>query len=79
LSATTRACSGARGRAGDHELVAALARDGVDLAHAETQAARDVLQDEVAAVVAERVVHHLEAVEVEEEHRDVALLAPRGS
>ncbi len=61
-----------------HELVAALARDGVHLAHARHEAARDVLQDEVAGVVAQRVVHDLEAVEVEEEHRHVALLAPRG-
>ena len=43
------------------------------------QPARDVLQDEVAGVVAERVVHDLEAVEVEEEHRHVALLAARAS
>jgi hypothetical protein len=62
----------------DHELVAALARDGVHLAHARDQAPRDVLQDEVARVVAERVVHDLEAVEVQEQHRDVALLAARG-
>ena len=61
-----------------HELVAALARHGVHLAHARDQPPRHVLQDEVAGVVAERVVDHLEAVEVEEQHRHVALLAARG-
>ena len=60
-----------------HELVAALAGDGVHLAHAGAQAPRHVLQDVVAGVVAQRVVEELEAVEVEEEHRHVALLAAR--
>ena len=54
----------------DRELVAAeardrrLARDGVG------EAARDLLEDPVAGRVTEAVVDQLEAVEVEEHHRD---------
>jgi hypothetical protein len=62
----------------DHEFVAAFARHRVDFAHAGDEPSRDILEDEVAGVVAEGVVHQLEAVEVEEEHGDVALLAARG-
>ena len=51
----------------DDELVAAPARHGVFGAHAAVRAG-DVLQHEVAAVVAETVVDALEAVEVDEQH-----------
>ena len=60
-----------------HEFVAAEARDGVAHAHAARQALRDVAQELVADGVAERVVHDLEAVEIEEHHGGDALAALR--
>ena len=69
-SATTVASRGSVGVLEQHgELVAAHARDGVAGAQRGVEAERDRLQQLVAGVVAERVVDHLEAVEVEEEHR----------
>ena len=59
------------------ELVAADARDEVVAAHAGAQARGDHLQQRVADVVAERVVHLLEVVEVEEQQRRGLLVAPR--
>jgi hypothetical protein len=54
----------------DHlELVAADARDGVVVAQRRAQPARDLLQQLVADVVAQRIVDELEAVEVDEQHR----------
>jgi hypothetical protein len=61
----------------DDELVAALARDGVLQADALGEAPRHLPQQLVADVVAERVVDVLEVVEVDEEHRDLALGALR--
>src|ERR671938_471588 len=49
-------------------IVAAEAGDRVVRAQGGLQPARDRLQQLVAAGVAERVVDHLEAVDVEEEH-----------
>ena len=57
------------------ELVAAQARDRVALAQVMPQAPRDVLQQPVARLVAEAVVDVLEAVEVDEEQREL-LAAP---
>ena len=52
----------------EDELVAPDARDGVAGPHAPAEARRDLPQDLVADPVPHRVVHELEAVEVEEEH-----------
>ena len=57
--------------ADDDELVAAQARDRVGRAHRGGQPGRQREQHLVAGGVAERVVDHLEAVEVEHEDRDV--------
>ena len=57
----------------NHELVAAQTRDGVGLAHRGSDASRRLDQELVADRVAERVVHRLEAVEVDEEHGEHAL------
>ena len=57
----------------DGELVAAQARHHVRVAHAAADAARGFLQQLVADQVADRVVDHLEAVEVEEQHREQLL------
>ena len=59
------------------ELVAADARDEVVAAHRGAQARGDDLQQAIADVVAERVVHRLEVVEVDEEERRGLLVAPR--
>ena len=61
----------------DGELVAAEARDGVLRAHALLQARGGGAQDAVAGGVAERIVDVLEAVQVEEQHRDAAALPAR--
>ena len=50
------------------ELVAAEPRDGVGLAHRALDARGRLDEELVADGVAERVVHRLEAVEVDEEH-----------
>ena len=56
---------------GQHdELVAAQARHGVRGAHDLGQARADLDQQLVAGLVAERVVDRLEAVDVEQQHRD---------
>ena len=57
------------------ELVAAEPRHRVALAQVMAQAPRDVLQQAVAGLVAEAVVDVLEAVEVDEEEREL-LAAP---
>ena len=55
-----------------HELVAAQARDGVGAADAIAQAPRHFDQQQVADVVAARVVERLEVIQVDEEHGPVA-------
>jgi len=62
----------------DRELVAAQTRAGVALAQAASDALRGEAQQRVARQVAERVVHALEAVEVEEQHGEALAVAPRG-
>ena len=59
----------------DRELVAAEARGGVDAAHGAVEPPRDRDQHLVADRVPERVVDLLEVVEVEEEHRERAVVA----
>ena len=63
--------------AADDELVAAEPRDGVRAADDVLQAAAERDQQLVAGLVAERVVDRLELVDVEQQHRDVALRALR--
>jgi hypothetical protein len=59
----------------DGELVAAQPRHQVDGPHAGAQALRHFVQQLVAGHVAQAVVDHLEAVQVQEQHRK-ALLGP---
>ena len=59
----------------DRELVAAEAGDGLVPAQRVAQALGDRDDQLVAGRVAEAVVDDLEAVEVEEQHRDVAAAA----
>ncbi len=63
----------------DRELFAAIARHGVDFAHAAFQAACDKAQHLVAGAVAPRVVEHLEMVDVadDETHRRPLGARPR--
>ena len=61
----------------DDELVAAVAGHRVASArHARPEAQRNLLQQHVALVVAERVVEALEAVEVDEQHAAGVPVAP---
>ena len=57
------------GRQQDRELVAAEAGDGVAVADAVLQAPGELDQQQIADVVAERVVDLLEAVEIEQQQR----------
>ena len=52
------------------ELVAAEPGDGVSDAHDGADAFRRLAKQHVAGLVAEAVVHHLEVVEIEEQHRE---------
>src|SRR5207249_4413257 len=62
----------------DGELVAAEAGDGVAGSHRELEAPRGLDEQGVAGAVAHAVVDELEAIEVEEEDAEEAvLLAPR--
>nr|GEU28653.1 hypothetical protein [Tanacetum cinerariifolium] len=60
-----------------HELVAAMAADGIDAAHAAHQPLRRLAQQQVAHVVAQRVVDVLETVEVDEQHGHHAVVTAR--
>ena len=53
----------------DSELVAAQSRDDVAVAHGVPDSLRHRLQQQIAAVMAERVVDLLEAIEVDDHHR----------
>ncbi len=57
------------------ELVAAEPRDDVARAQALPQSCRHLAQQYVARFVAQRVVDHLEAVEIDEQHRELAVVA----
>ena len=62
-------------RVGDHqEFVAAKARQQARVAHAVLQPARGVHQHVVARRVAQQVVHQLEAVQVDVDHRGAQVL-----
>ena len=63
-------------RQDDHELVPAQARDRVGFAHACEQPRGDLAQELVAHGMTERVVDGLEAVEIEIEHGQLAVVAP---
>ena len=58
-----------------HEFIAADARHGVVAAQVATQTQRHILEQQVADMVAERIVDRLEAIEVEEHQREVAAVA----
>ena len=58
-----------------HELVAAEPRQGVGLPQVATQPIGDADEQRVAHRVAEAVVHVLEAVQIDEEHRELVVLA----
>ncbi len=60
----------------DRELVTTVAREGVALAQAALEAHRHLGEQVVARRVAEPVVHRLEAIEVEEHHREPVVVAP---
>ena len=60
----------------DDELVAAETRDRVGLAHGGADRARRLDEELVADGVTERVVHGLEAVEVDEQRREHAAVPP---
>ena len=62
----------------DRELVAAEARERVVVAQELLQARADLAQHLVAGVVAERVVELLEAVEVDQQQRQLAVALGRG-
>ena len=57
------------------ELVPTLPRDEVGVTGASAQPLRELLEQLVAGVVPERVVHELEVVEVEVEHADAEVVA----
>ena len=59
------------------ELVAAKPRDGIGRARALDEPLRGGLQQPVADVVAERVIDVLEVVEVDHQHGEAVLRAPR--
>ena len=59
------------------ELVAAEPGDGVAHPHHGANALGSLTEKHVACLVPETVVHHLEVVEVEEQHREDAALAGR--
>ena len=61
----------------DDELVAAHARDDIVGANRAFEAFADDAQQPVAAVVTERIVDVLEAVEIEKEHADRRFGPPR--
>jgi len=61
------------------ELVAAQAGEGVRRAQFGVQAGSDLLQDQVASLVTERVVDLVEAVQVEQQEAHPAAGPPRGA
>ena len=63
--------------ADDRELVAPDARDRVARPHGAAQAAPDGDQQQIAGEVAERVVHELEAIDVDDADGDQTPRAPR--
>jgi hypothetical protein len=65
----------ANGRKGDDELISTEAPNDVAFAQGLAQALRNGLQELVPDVVANRIVHLLEMIEVEHEDGDAALIA----
>ena len=66
-----------RGGQQHRELVAAQPRHGIGRPQGAAQPHRHFLQHLVAGVVAERVVHFLEAVEINQQHGEAALITMR--
>ena len=64
-------------RRDDHEFVAAQPRHRVHLAHRHRETGGRLAQDDVADLVAERIVDLLEAVEIDEDQREAARVAAR--
>ena len=62
----------------NHELVSAQSRDRVGFADAGDDAPGNLLQQEIADVVAEGVVQRLEIIEVDEEQRSLAFASDAG-
>ena len=62
----------------DDEFVAAKPRHDVARAQRAAQPARDLHQQHVAGIMAERIVDDLEAVEIDEQHGKLPLVALRG-
>ena len=60
-----------------HELVAAEARDDVACAQRTAQPVGHFEQEQIAGLVAQRIVDDLETVEVDEQHRKAAIVALR--
>src|SRR5690606_34665330 len=59
------------------ELIAAEPGDDIRAPETTFEALRDLLEQPVAGLVAERVVDQLEAIEIDEQHGELALAAPR--
>ncbi len=66
-----------RGRQQHRELVAAQSGHRVGRPQSAAQPHRHFLQHLIAGVVAERVVHFLEAVEIDQQHGEAALVTMR--
>ena len=62
----------------NHKLISAQARHRIGFADARDNAPRDLLQQKVADVMAERVVQRLEIVEIDEQQRSLALASDAG-
>ena len=65
------------GRQQHREFVATQPRHRVGRAQGAAQPHRHFLQHLIAGVMAERVVHFLEAVEIDQQHGEAALVAMR--
>ena len=61
----------------DDELIAAKPGDHVASPHAAPQPAADLGQQAIAGVMAEEIVDDLEAIEIDEQHRQLPVPAPR--
>jgi len=62
----------------NHELVSADASEGIRLAHSAAHLLGDLEEQAIARLVPERIVHRLEAVDVEQQQRDLTLAPRRG-
>ena len=58
-----------------HELVAAQSRHGIALAHAGGQTLCDLLQQQVANIMAKRIVEVFEMIQIDEQQRTILNIA----